>query len=75
MEPFNINSLLTKDKKTIKERTKQGAPVKLNKQDKRVVAYLTENEMNEFKTLAENETLNISTYLRKVIVEHLKSGK
>ena len=51
MEFDNIDFMLTKDKKKIKENAKLGRPKKLDKQEKRIVTYLTQKEYDNFKKL------------------------
>ena len=76
---FNVDDLLTKDKKTIKEvekkvskNKKMGRPIKKIKADERIVCYLTKEENEKFELIAEEEVLSKSSLARKVLIEFLK---
>jgi len=71
---FTINDLLSQDKKTIKEQKPLGRPKKNNSdlQNKRVVSYLTEKEIEILENLSKNDVLSVSNYIRKVLVNHIK---
>ena len=69
---FKINELLSKDKHNVKETSKMGRPVKTTKRDKRVVCYLTEDELQELKKLADIGVMSQSNYVRQIIVNHVK---
>lgn len=70
---FDINQLVTEDTKTVKDNSNMGRPLKSKKtkQDKRLVVYLTEDEYDKFKFLANQEILSNSNYLRKLILEKI----
>jgi len=71
---FTINDLLSQDKKRIKEQKPLGRPKKNNSdlQNKRVVSYLTEKEIEILENLSKNDVLSVSNYIRKVLVNHIK---
>lgn len=77
---FNVDDLLTKDKKTIKEvetkvvkkNKKMGRPTKKIKADERIVCYLTKEENEKFELIAEEEVISKSALARKILIEFLK---
>ena len=73
---FNVDELLTEDKKTIKEKKKMGRPTKAEKAEipltKRVVSYLSSEENEKFEMLAREEMLSNSAMLRRIILQYIK---
>ncbi|MFK7779868.1 MAG: hypothetical protein QM490_01865 [Candidatus Gracilibacteria bacterium] len=85
---FDIDELLSKDKKTIKQadttkevktetvkpkNAKMGRPKKEIKADERIVCYLTKEENEKFELIAEEEVISKSALARKILVQYLKS--
>ncbi|HIP27768.1 MAG TPA: hypothetical protein EYG82_01165 [Sulfurovum sp.] len=73
---FDINKLITKDKKTIEDgghapltrgRPKSTKP----KRDQRIAVYLTGDEMKQLETLAEEDDITVSTMVRKLVLKSL----
>ena len=79
---FEIDNLLSKDKKTIKEvetkkapvasSKKMGRPKKTIKADNKISCYLTEEENKKFELIAEEEVISKSALARKIIIQYLK---
>ena len=68
---FDVNNLITKDKKVIpekdeKEKEAGGRPPlpKDQKKDKKVMAYFTAKEKEALQALAENQNLSLSNLVR-----------
>lgn len=74
---FDINQLLTADKKTIEDgghAVARGRPKSTKpKRDQRIAVYLTVDEMKHVETLAEEEDITASTLVRKLVLKNLKS--
>lgn len=72
----NIDSLITADKKQLKESGAVGRPKKKNyeKKDKRIVSYLTSNEMYDLEDIARDNDLTVSQMARKIIIDHIKNN-
>jgi len=71
----NIDNLITADKKQLKEGGTVGRPKKSSyeKKDKRVVSYLTSNEMFDLEEIARNNDLTVSQMARRIIIDYIKS--
>jgi len=70
----NIDNLITADKKQLKESKTVGRPKKSSyeKKDKRVVSYLTLNEMFDLEEIAKNNDITVSQMARKIIINYIK---
>jgi len=73
---FDINNLITKDKKTIEDgghtQVTRGRPKSTKpKRDQRIAVYLTTEEMNKLETLAEEDDITVSTMVRKLVLKSL----
>ena len=72
---FNIEDLMSKDKKVIrdtsKEEKKQGRPKKEVTKNNIVTTYLTDDENDKFRAQVEKSGLGIAAYLRKLIMEQI----
>ena len=73
----NIDKLITKDKKKIKDKkTKNvGRPKKddSERKDKKVVSYLTKKEFQILEKIAKENDLTISQMARKMLVKALEN--
>ena len=79
---YDISSMLSEDKKKIFDKQpviskKIGRPTKSEetKKSERMVCYLTVSELEELKELSEAADINNSHYIRKIILQHIKSMK
>ncbi len=75
---FNINDLITKDKKTIEDGghkpTPRGRPKSTKpKRDQRIAVYLTAEEMKQLELLAEDDDITVSTLVRKLVIKNLRA--
>lgn len=72
-EKKDLDSLLSKDKKTIKKRRVLGRPKKEDndKATNRVSCYLNDSDFEQLQKNAEDE-INLSYYLKKLILKDVK---
>ena len=72
---FDIEDLMSKDKKVIrdtsKEEKKQGRPKKEVTRNNIVTTYLTDSENSEFRKNVEKSGLGVAAYLRSLIQEKI----
>ena len=70
---FDVDNLITKDKKTIKDEPAKaiGRPQLKEKKSKKLMAYFTENEYKVIVDLAEESGHSLSNFLRLAMVEKL----
>ncbi len=73
---FDINKLITKDKKTIEDGghalAPRGRPKSTKpKRDQRIAVYLTAEEMRKLEKLAELDDITVSTMVRKLVLKSL----
>jgi len=73
---FDINKLITKDKKTIEDgghaTVPRGRPKSTKpKRDQRIAVYLTIEEMQKLENLAELDDITVSTMVRKLVLKTL----
>jgi hypothetical protein len=73
---FDINNLITKDKKTIEDgghaQAPRGRPKSTRpKRDQRIAVYLTTEEMRKLEALAEEDDITVSTMVRKLVLKSL----
>jgi len=66
---FDVNDLITKDKKTIESKKSKGIGGRPSlpdeeKKSKKVMAYFTENEAEALKELATSQNLSLSNFVR-----------
>ena len=74
---FDINNLITLDKKTIEDgghtvtrgRPKSNKP----KRDQRIAVYLTSDEMKQLELLANEDDMTVSTMVRKLVLKGLRT--
>jgi len=73
MAEFDVDNLLTKDKKTISKEDKKvgGRPLlpKDKKKDKKVMSYFTKKEKEQLQELAEDKNLSLSNFIRVCALE------
>lgn len=67
----NIDDLLSKDTKKIKERKTIGRPKKSNKATNKITCYLTDEDFKKIQEKAKEE-LNLSAYLKKMILKDIE---
>ena len=77
---FDVNSLITKDKKTIesKKSKKVGGRPSLpdeEKKSKKVMAYFTAKEAEALKELAKEQNLSLSNFVRICAVDRKRNKK
>jgi len=75
---FDVNDLITKDKKTIESRKSKGAGGRPSlpeeqKKSKKVMSYFTKAEEEALKEIARSQNLSLSNFIRICAVE--KIGK
>lgn len=72
---FDINDLMSKDKKTIrnidKPEKKQGRPKKEVTKKNIVTTYLTDEENQKFRNLVDETGLTVAEYLRRLIAKEI----
>jgi predicted transglutaminase-like cysteine proteinase len=73
---FDINKLITKDKKTIEDgghtKITRGRPKSTKpKRDQRIAVYLTKDEMSRLENLADEDDITVSTMIRKLVLKGL----
>ena len=72
---FNIEDLMSKDKKVIrdtsKEEKKQGRPKKEVTRNNIVTTYLNDDEKSKLTKKVEKSGLGMAAYLRKLIMEQI----
>ena len=73
---FDINNLITKDKKTIEDgghtQIPRGRPKSTKpKRDQRIAVYLTSDEMQKLENLAELDDITVSTMVRKLVLKSI----
>lgn len=66
---FDVNNLITQDKKTlnsIKKKSKGGRPPlpKEERKSQKVMSYFTQSEIEALKELAKNKNLSLSNFVR-----------
>lgn len=69
---FNVNDLLSQDKKTIKEDKVLGRPKKKDKSDNRIVTYLNDKEYHFIERLSDQQGLSISNTIKLIIREKIE---
>ncbi len=75
---FDVNNLITKDKKTIERAKSKGAGGRPSlpdeeKKSKKVMAYFTQSEAEALKELAKSQNLSLSNFVRICAVEKIGS--
>jgi hypothetical protein len=73
---FDVNNLITKDKKTIESTKSKGAGGRpslpdAEKKSKKVMAYFTESEAEALKELAKSQNLSLSNFVRICAVNQI----
>ncbi len=73
---FDVNSLITKDKKTLNNTKQKGAggrpPLPAEKKkSKKVMTYFTESEVEMLKELAKSQNLSLSNFVRICAINQL----
>jgi len=71
---FDIEDLMSKDKKVIRDvekPKKQGRPKKEVTKKNIVTTYLTDDENEKFRELIEESGLTVAAYLRNLIMEKI----
>ncbi|MDD5406948.1 MAG: hypothetical protein PHE73_08440 [Sulfurovaceae bacterium] len=72
---FNVNDLLTKDKKTIEQgghvQNKGGRPKVEKVKNKRVTAYFTDEDFALLKQKANG--LSLAAFISSLVLEHIKN--
>ena len=73
---FDVNNLITKDKKTIEDAKSKGAGGRPSlpdeeKKSKKVMAYFTESEAEALKNIAKSQNLSLSNFVRICAVEQI----
>ena len=74
---FDVNNLITKDKKTIESAKSKGAGGRPSlpdeeKKSKKVMAYFTQSEAEALKELAKSQNLSLSNFVRICAVEKIE---
>ena len=71
---FDVNSLITKDKKTIKDEPIKaiGRPPLKEKKSKKLMAYFTEKEHEKIVSLADESGHSLSNFLRLAMLDKIK---
>jgi len=72
---FDIKTLLTKDKKTIKEESKNrgGRPKVAEPKNKKVMSNFTQKEYEALKEQAQAQDVSVATFIRRAVLEKLLS--
>jgi len=70
---FNINDLMSQDKKNIRNvKKKQGRPKKKVTKKSIVTTYLTEQENEDLRGLVEESGLTLAAFVRKIIKNEIQ---
>lgn len=72
---FDINDLMSQDKKVIrdvKKGKKQGRPKKEVTKKNIVTTYLTDDENEKLRDLVEESGMTLAAFVRKIILEKIK---
>jgi len=74
---FDVNDLITKDKKTIESAKLKGTGGRPSlpdeeKKSKKVMAYFTQSEAKSLKELAKSQNLSLSNFVRICAVEKIE---
>lgn len=72
---FDINDLMSQDKKVIrniKKEKKQGRPKKEVTKKNIVTTYLTDDENEKIRDLVEKSGMTLAAYIRRLILEKIK---
>jgi len=74
---FDVNDLITKDKKTIENTKSKGAGGRPSlpeeqKKSKKVMSYFTKSEEEALKNIAKSQNLSLSNFVRICAVEKIE---
>lgn len=74
MKKYDFKDLLDKNKTSLQQQTKMGRPpIKGEKKDQKITAYLTKTEYTLLESVAAESDLSVSNIVRKATLAYIKT--